>query len=173
MKTIYNCILAFLACFSLQSCLHDDTEIFEESAAKRLEATAENGKKVLEGASNGWLMHYYTGENYSGGVYTMLLKFKDGKVTVAGDVALAEPTERVTSSYTINNSQGPVLDFNAYNSILHQLATPTVSNINGEEADYEFVISEITTDSISLKGKKFGNRMSLVRIRFRGLDLFS
>ncbi len=164
MKTIHNCVLAFLACLSFQSCLHDDTKIFEDSAAQRLEATAENGKAVLEDASNGWLLHYCTGENYSGGVYTILLKFKDGKVTVAGDVALAEPAERAISSYTINNSQGPVLDFNTYNSILHQLGTPTVSDINGQEADYEFVITEIATDSISLKGKKFGNRMSLVRM---------
>lgn len=164
MKSIHTAIVCLLGALSLQSCLHDDKEFFSESAANRIESTVENATTLLESADNGWELHYYTGEDMSGGGFTFLMKFKGGKVTVAGDCALATSSERATSSYEINKNMGPVLAFNTYNSIFHVLGEPSYSNIEGEQGDWEFVITELTQDSIFVRGKKWGNSMVLTRV---------
>lgn len=104
MKHIFVAIVCLLGSMSLQSCLHDDKEFFDESAANRIESTIENTQKILESSENGWQLHYFTGKGMTGGGYTFLMKFANGKVTVAGDAAIADPTERVTSSYTVDRS---------------------------------------------------------------------
>ncbi len=163
-KNIYMAIACITAGLSLQSCLHDDKEFFDDSAANRIESTVENTQKILESAANGWQLHYYTGESYQGGGYTFLLKFQNGKVTVAGDPQLATSAERATSSYGVDRSMGPVLTFNTYNSILHQLGTPTYSDIQGQQGDWEFVVTKLTQDSIFVRGKKWGNNMVFTRL---------
>lgn len=164
MKKIFLAILGVVGGMSLQSCLHDDKEFFDDSAANRIESTVENTKKILESADNGWELQYYTGSQYSGGGYTLLLNFKNGKVTVGGDPALATSTERISSSYTVDRSMGPVITFNTYNSILHKLGTPNINNIEGEQADWEFVVTKLTEDSVFVKGKKWGNEMVFTRL---------
>lgn len=164
MKKIFLAILCVMAGMSLQSCLHDDKEFFDEPAANRIESTVENTQKLLESAENGWELQYYTGEGYTGGGYTFLLNFKNGKVTVAGDPEVATSTERATSSYAVDRSMGPVITFNTYNSILHALGTPTYDNIQGQQGDWEFVVTKLTEDSIFVKGKKWGNKMVFTRL---------
>ena len=164
MKKIYLAMLCATAGLSLQSCLHDDKEYFADSAANRIENTVENTQKILESAGNGWQLHYFTGESYTGGGYTFLLKFQNGKVTVAGDPQLATSAERATSSYGVDRSMGPVLTFNTYNSILHLLGTPTYNDIQGQQGDWEFVVTKLTQDSIYVRGKKWGNNMVFTRL---------
>ncbi len=164
MKKIYLATLLAVAGLCLQSCLHDDKEYFDTSAANRIESTVENTQKILESAGNGWQLQYYTGENYTGGGYTFLLKFQNGKVTVAGDPELAASSERATSSYGVDRSMGPVITFNTYNNILHLLGTPTYSNIQGEQGDWEFVVTRLTQDSVFVRGKKWGNNMVFTRV---------
>ena len=41
MKHIFVAIVCLLGSMSLQSCLHDDKEFFDESAANRIESTIE------------------------------------------------------------------------------------------------------------------------------------
>ena len=162
-KLLYTLAILF-AGFSIQSCsLHDDTDLFGQSAAERLEASVKADKELLESAANGWVLHYYAGENYSGGGYTFLCKFENGKVTVAGDIA-GNPSATARSSYDVIKDRGPVLTFNTYNEIMHQLAKPSQSDIDGEQGDYEFVIQETSNDSICLKGKKWGNKMVMTRM---------
>ena len=48
MKHIFVAIVCLLGSMSLQSCLHDDKEFFDESAANRIESTIENTQKILE-----------------------------------------------------------------------------------------------------------------------------
>ena len=153
--------MSFALCF-LASCTKDDAEIFPESAADRLDGTAENDIKILESATNGWELHYYTGTDYTGGGYTMLVKFKDGKVRVSADFAPADSV--AVSSYDVIKDQGPVLTFNTYNELLHVKANPSYSALEGEQADYEFVVQSVSNDTILLKGRKFGNHMEMIRM---------
>ena len=68
MKKIINSILIGAAVLGLSSCsLHDDTELFGEPAAERLEKAVAADKALLESASNGWELHLWTGKEYSAG----------------------------------------------------------------------------------------------------------
>ena len=75
MKHIFIAIVCLLGSMSLQSCLHDDKEFFDESAANRIESTVENTQKILESSENGWQLHYFTGKGMTGGGYTFLTPY--------------------------------------------------------------------------------------------------
>ena len=154
--------IAFVG-FFLQSCsLHDDKDVFDKSAAERIDEAIAYDKQILESASNGWKLVYYTGKEYTGGGYTYLCKFKDGDATVAGD--MSDGYKTATSSYDVIADQSTVLTFDTHNELMHKFATPTSSSIDGEQGDYEFVIQRVTNDSIYLKGKKWGNKMVMTRM---------
>lgn len=158
MKKIIYPIAIALTALSVASCsLHDDSDYFGQSAAERIDAAIEADKSLLESAPNGWKLIYYTGTEYTGGGYTYLCKFKDGRATVAGD--MSENYKTCTSSYNVISDQSAVLTFDTYNELMHKFATPTSSSIDGEQGDYEFLITKATPDSIVLKGKKWGNKM--------------
>lgn len=163
MKKIINSILIGAAVLGLSSCsLHDDTELFGEPAAERLEKAVAADKALLESASNGWELHLWTGKEYSAGGYTYFMKFANDKVTVSSDIAPA--TMKTTSSYDVISDQGPVLTVNTFNEIFHYLAQPSMDDDDGEQQDYEFVIMRTTNDSIYLRGKKWGNHMVMTRV---------
>lgn len=149
---------AVFGAMSLQSCLHDDTELFDEPAANRIENAVSKDMQVLQSAKNGWVLRYVAGQEYSGAGYTLIMKFgTNGKATVSSDDG--DPDKSATSSYTIDRSQGPVLSFNDYNEVLDKFAEVSINNVNGIEGDYEFVIQKASPDSVVLKGKKWGNKM--------------
>ena len=162
MKKILLGSAVALATLSLQSCLTDDKELFDESAANRIEAVVAADKQLLESATNGWQLHYFTGKEYTGGGYTMFVKFKDGKAYASSDIAPADSV--ATSSYDVIKDKGPVLTFNTENGIMHFLAQPYQDDVDGEQGDYEFVIMRTTNDSIFVQGKKWGNEMVFTRV---------
>lgn len=163
MKNIINSILIGTAVLGLSACsLHDDTELFGEPAAERLEKNVAADKTLLESAANGWELHMWTGKDYSGGGYTYFMKFANDKVTVSSDIASANM--KTTSSYDVISDQGPVLTVNTYNEVFHYLAEPSMDDDDGEQQDYEFVIMRTTNDSIYLRGKKWGNHMVMTRV---------
>lgn len=163
MKNIINSILIGTAVLGLSACsLHDDTELFGEPAAERLEKNVAADKTLLESAANGWELHLWTGKDYSGGGYTYFMKFANDKVTVSSDIAPANM--KTTSSYDVISDHGPVLTVNTYNEIFHYLAEPSMDDDDGEQQDYEFVIMRTTNDSIYLRGKKWGNHMVMTRV---------
>lgn len=161
MKKFLLYIMVVAGMVSLQSCLHDDKDLFDESAAERLEQATEDTKQILESSESGWALQYYLGEEYSGAGCTYLVKFKDGKADVSLD--LADPSEVSHSSYDVIKDQGPVLTFNTYNELMHKYAQP---NTNGttDGGDFEFMVMNVTNDVIDLKGRTTGNKMRLVRL---------
>lgn len=161
-KYLYKTLL-LLAVFSLSSCLHDNNELFEQSAAERLSSTISNEKKLLQDAPNGWVFHYFTGEDYTGFGVTHLVKFgKDGKVEAGGELTGGDETYR--SSYDIVASQGPVLTINSLNPVLHNFSAVTIDDVDGDQGDFEYVILNATPDTIQLKGLKWHNKMLMTRL---------
>lgn len=161
-KKIFHIAMLVIGMATLQSCLHDDNEIFDEPAAERLEKAASEAKAVLESAGSGWAMQYYLGEEYDGGGCTYLVKFKDGKADVSLDVA-GDASLVTHSSYDVIKDQGPVLTFNTYNELMHLFANP-YSDGTTDGGDFEFVIMDVTDSLIELKGRKTGNKMKLIRL---------
>lgn len=147
---------------SLQSCLHDDKELFSESAADRLEHATEETKQILESSQSGWALQYYLGSEYTGSGMTYMVKFKDGKADVTVDL-LGDPSNISHSSYDVVKDQGPVLTFNTFNQWMHYFANPnTDGTTNG--GDFEFMVMNVSNDVIELKGRTTGNKMRLVRL---------
>ena len=163
MKKIIFSIQILFVTLMLSSCLHDDNVVFDEPAAQRVEKAVEADKTLLESATNGWLLRLWTEENYEGGGYTYLMKFKDGKVTVASDIDYPQNTS--SSSYDVIKDMGPVLTVNTYNKIFHMLSSPSQMDDDGKGQDYEFLIQRTTNDSIFLEGKKFHNKMVMTRLK--------
>ena len=85
MRPTYIYILLGLLSFMLPSCLKDNKEIFDKPAAARIDALIAEEKALLEAAPKGWRMEYYAGRDYSGPGFTLLMKFENGHVTMAGD----------------------------------------------------------------------------------------
>lgn len=163
MKKIFLYLMLAAATFSIQSCLHDDEELFEESAAERIDKAVANARNILQSAPNGWHLEYYLGSEYSYGGYNFLVKFTEDRVYAAGEIA-GDNTMVTWSSYDVVKDQGPVLTINTYNEILHFLTQPYSDQVDGFEGDFEFVLLDVTPDRIELKGKKWGNHMVLTRM---------
>lgn len=171
MKKIFFYIMFAVAGLSLQSCLHDDDEIFDKSAAERINEAVANAKEVLTSSKEGWVMHYYVGQEYAYGGLNLAVKFTDGKVQMYNETAKNSDGsyKSVVSTYKITRDQGPVLAFDTYNDLLHVYGDPAgngPTDVDGWEADYEFVIMNISEDqnTITLKGKKFYNTIVLERL---------
>lgn len=161
MKKFLLYIMVLAGMMSMQSCLHDDKELFGESAADRLDHATEETRQILESSESGWALQYYLGDEYTGGGCTYLVKFKNGKADVSLDIA--DPSEVTHSSYDVIKDQGPVLTFNTYNALMHYFANPTTDGTT-DGGDFEFVIMNVTNDEIDLKGRTTGNKMKLVRL---------
>lgn len=155
-------IMGVISMLSFQSCLHDDKEVFDESAAERLEHATEETKQILESSTSGWAFQYYLGDEYTSGGCTYLVKFKDGKADVALDL-VDDPTDITHSSYDVVKDQGPVLTFNTYNEWMHYFANPN-SDGTTSGGDFEFSVMKISNDTIDLKGRTTGNKMRLIRL---------
>lgn len=171
MKKIFFYIMFAVAGLSLQSCLHDDDEIFDKSAAERINEAVANVKEVLTSSQEGWVMHYYVGQEYAYGGLNLAMKFTDGKVQMYNETAQNSDGsyKSVVSTYKITRDQGPVLAFDTYNDLLHVYGDPAGSgptDVDGWEADYEFVVMNISEDqnTITLQGKKFNNTIVLERL---------
>ena len=80
MKKAFLFILFALVGLGLTSCLHDNEEVFDNSAAERINIAVEKARTVLESAPNGWVLHYYRGAGYAFGGLDYTMKFINGKV---------------------------------------------------------------------------------------------
>lgn len=161
MKKILSLMALAMMIVSLQSCLHDDDEVFSESASVRIQKAVDEVKAKLTSSPNGWTMHYFTGEDYTGGGYNMLVRFDHNYAYVSADFAPADSVSR--STWDVKKDQGPVLTFDTHNELMHAKSEPSSGAIDGEEGDYEFVVLRMTEDSIFVRGKKWNNHMVMVR----------
>ncbi|MFA6701486.1 MAG: DUF4302 domain-containing protein [Dysgonamonadaceae bacterium] len=162
MKKIFN-IFYLLSALMLFSCTPEVEDLFDDSAANRVDAALEQHQDVLKGAKNGWLMEFYPEAQQSYGGYNLLVSFTDDKATFSGENA--DPEEKVASYYSLKQSAGPVLTFDSYNEIFHFYSNPDASvsglgsNGIGMGGDFEFLVMKATADSVILKGKKTGNKI--------------
>jgi hypothetical protein len=163
MKYIIYLLLPFL--LVMQSCVKDEANIFDDTAAARGQKAVETYRALLIGAENGWYLDYYPELDYSIGGYAMYWKFTaDGQVSVQCEVKTNLPANTADiSEFDVFMEQGPILSFNSYNKVLHYFSEPSSADVNGQEGDYEFIIMNADPDQILLKGKKHGTKMLLRR----------
>ncbi len=162
--------LAIMAVMTLAftGCAGEEDDIFDKTAAERLNESSAKYSARLEAQPNGWAMQYYPtyyDESPFGSGYLILMRFnKDFSVDVSMDNRFSNNIyAEATSSWEVIKDNGPVLSFNTYNSCMHAFSDPedipwTEDNEQSEGCggDYEFIIVDAPEDAsyMMLKGKK-------------------
>ncbi len=169
-----------LASVAFTSCDNEEDDIFEASAAERLEQYKTQYSDMFTSKGGKWVMEYFANDWEQG--YAMVLTFSgDGSVTVAGNNKWINGYKSETSLWRMISDNGPVLTFDSYNTVFHVFSTP--ENINGgpvndrnedidetgegHGGDYEFMVMGATDDSgntVRLKGKKRGYTILMHRL---------
>lgn len=173
-------ILSFFAIAAVvcgfSSCATEQENVFDKSAAERMDQALTDYTARLKDSKGGWIMEYYPNEEQdpvliavrfnADGSCTMGMNNKETSYVYLEDISL----------WQMIADNGPVLSFNTYNECLHTYATPDPNYIPstgvydgdgyGYEGDYEFnVIScEQDADHIMLKGKKRGTYIRMSRL---------
>ena len=146
----------------MTACAGEEEDLFDKSAAERLNEMSSVYAKRLEAQPAGWAMQYYYAPNEAG--YLLLADF-----SADHSVSLAMNNEFTSNKYMEERSvwdvitdNGPVLTFNTYNELLHLFSDPS-GDFGGDVGtglggDYEFIIVDAPEDGsyIMLKGKKRG-----------------
>ncbi|WP_343330957.1 DUF4302 domain-containing protein [Polaribacter staleyi] len=163
MKKYIKKSLAFLLLVVMATSCTDNTEemVFEESSSDRIQNAISEYKQLLTSSEKGWVIEYYAGEDQSYGGYNFVMKFNED---LTSDVLMELDFDTLESSmYNVIAAGGPVLSFDTYNAVTHYFATPSSANADGLEGDYEFFLLSSTENTITMKGRKFGNIIRMVK----------
>ena len=157
--------LALLVAVSVlfTSCSKEQEDFFDESASARMANTISKAKSILRNSEYGWEFEYYPDRDLSYGGLVYIVKFDSLDATVTCTLV---PDSTVTSYYKITNDNGPVLTFDTYNPLMHYFATPSSSEYEAKDGDFEFVIDQMTDDEIVLYGKRTRNTMYLRKLKY-------
>lgn len=173
----YACALVL----SLAACQNEEADIFDKSAAERLNEASELYAGRLTDCTDGWALEYYPNstsdyDNYVKGVgYLMLAQFgKDYSVRIGMNNSLTDSKyDEDLSSWQVITDMGAVLSFNTHNRLLHKFSDPedvagTATDETGKGflGDYEFVLVDVPEggDYVTLKGKKSKAYSRLTRL---------
>ena len=163
--------LSALAALALTACSNDGSEIFDQSAADRLEQYKKEYTEVLTADGGLWTMEYFSNPEEPG--YVFVMKFdKNGSVNISANHKwIGGSFKQEVSLWKMIADNGPVLSFNSYNTLFHIFSDPAditgdnaptgeFGDINetgyGHEGDYEFQFMEVSDDgqTVRLLGKK-------------------
>lgn len=159
-------ILTFAVVFA--SCVRVEGDLFEESAAIRLNKSISNLTDMLIESPNGWIMEYFPNVESSGVIFLVdFISTKEAKMATINPY-VKKYTE-ANGYWRIISDMGPVLTFDTYNDIFHIFSDP-VDPSTGESdgvglgGDYEFLIVSSSPEAFQLKGKKNGTNILLKKM---------
>jgi len=180
MNKIFSYSLAACTAITLAaSCKSEEDDIFDKSAAERLNEASQLYSERLCSSENGWSFEYYPNrttdaDEYAKGVgYLMMVKFNsDHSVLVGMNNAMSSAKYgEDTSVWEVITDMGAVLSFNTHNEMLHKFSDPESymgieATGKGMQGDYEFVIVDApeNAEHIMLKGKKRKTYNRLTRL---------
>ena len=176
----YIAMVVVFATVALAGCSQfQEDNLFDESAALRIEHNAEKLQNILVDAPNGWVLQYYTGRGISvfeG--FNLFAKFeRSGKVTLAGDHRFlrngnaGKYTEH-SSLYELIREDGLVLAFNTWNDVLTPFVDPVafwaapdilVKDGEGMQGDQNLVVKFMSENQIILRGERYDAEVRLVK----------
>lgn len=173
---IYGGLIAAFA-FFISSCTPEVENVFGETASHRVAQQQSDYYAILESQPQGWVLDFYPSDRIEGGVvYTAC--FKDGKVTMAceQDINNTDISKKytkgteITSAYQIISETGVLLTFDTYNPLFHYWSQPFKGHAKGYESDYEFTFISASTDSVVLRGKRYGNMLRMYPLQQAATD---
>ncbi|WP_297676355.1 DUF4302 domain-containing protein [uncultured Bacteroides sp.] len=171
MKKIYYMLFLLLTGVCFNACVSEEEDLFDKSAAERMNEAIANYKAILQDAPNGWVMEFYPSDRSMGG-YVYTAKFDNGKVDMASEVSLSSNSGEswpagtvVSSQYRVISEQSVILTFDTYNLLFHFFSEPKgSSDTDGYASDYEFIFMESSADRLVLRGKKYGNTLVMTKL---------
>lgn len=154
-------ISLFIVAGLFSSCAVDPDEVFDKTAAQRIEEQVAHVSNVLTSASNGWVMEYYPNEDQLYGGVNILVKFYDDNTVVMTNETASNVNATKASTYIINRSQAAVLSFDTYNEYICYYADPSITEGEGVrygfEGDLDFAVMSASPTEVVMKGTKTGN----------------
>lgn len=178
MKKLKYIGMAVCMVFCASACINEEEDLFNESAAQRMNKAVNTNSELLESSAEGWVMDFYPSDGSMGG-FTHTVVFKDGTASMTSEVTLSNSSTGeswpagtiVKSLYQVKAEQECLLTFDTYNLLFHFWSEPRGSDSpSGYQSDYEFAFKKVGNDTILLKGKKYGNRMQLIRLKEPAAD---
>lgn len=185
-NTIFHIFAAVVVLLSMSACSFEQDNLFDKSAAERLNEAKDLYTKAIAADGGTYVMEYWptmesTGpDSPSGQGYLLCMKFNaDGSVVIGANNSFTNNSyKQATSLWEVQTDLGAVLSFNSYNALFHCFSDPSsLVNVDGSYhatgmngmgvgGDYEFIITDITPDHsiITLKGKKNGTYSRLIRL---------
>lgn len=163
MKNKITIILLALLGLSVQSCLFQEDDLFDDSSANRATASVEELKSLLTSVPNGWRMEYYAGTDYSMGGINLLCRFDEQNATLMSEIGGKEIESgvEVSSLYKVTSEESTVLTFDSFNGLLHCFSEPVLMSNTNLEGDYEFVFRRQENSKIILEGRRYHNTIVL------------
>ena len=166
-------LVGLMALAALTACTYEEEDLFDQSAAQRLNASAKEYRDLLVSSQYGWAMEFWPNNGTMGG-YVFTVKFaEDGSVEMCSEEDITydgktyEPGDAFTSNYSVKSEQGTILTFDSYNPLFHKFSEPQgSSNVSGYNSDYEFVFMRTSEnrDTVYFRGKKYGQEMAMTRL---------
>lgn len=165
---------AFISCARFE-----EDDLFDESAALRVEHNAEKVADILTSAPQGWVMQYHTGTGiavFEG--FNIFARFdKSGKVTLASDHRYlrdgnAGNYTEASSLYELIREEGLVLAFNTWNDVLTPFVDPVsysaapdnlVKDGAGMAGDQNLVVTFISDDELIFRGERYSAEVRMVK----------
>ena len=153
---VKNTILYFLFLIPLlASCVNFTDDVFDRSAADRINESLATYRQLLTTQTNGWIMEYFPEKTQKYGGFNLYFRFETENVTVRSETGSA------ISTWSMGTDMGPTINFDTYNTILHYFSDPGLNVGAGYglsyEGDYEFFIESGSKDEFILRGKKTKN----------------
>lgn len=172
MNKILSITLLFGAALAFTACTGEEDDLFDKSAAERLDESKAVYTQRFAANGGKWVMEYYPTNGSAapqGKGYLMLLEFSSkGWVRIAMNNEMSDNKyQEDTSLWKVIADQGPVLSFCTYNANLHYFSDPAIYDTGlGYEGDYEFEIIDLQENAelAMLKGKKRGTYIRLTAL---------
>ena len=178
-KILFPIAFLLLTVVGFIGCSHEEDNLFDRSAAERLNEVSDAYTQRLAASKGGWVMEYYPYSNnedmLTGGGYLIMNRFHDnGAVyTLMKNKLTSNKILSDSSAFQVITDMGPVLTYNTYNKIYGVFtdhvdipSTDDDESGRGFRGDYEFIMVDVPEngDHIMLKGKKRGLYERLTRI---------
>ncbi len=176
MKKILSIFAIAAAVCGFSSCATEQEDLFDKSAAERMDQALSDYTTRLKDSKGGWIMEYYTQPMDRSHLIAVRFNADESCTMATIDDFFNNEYVEEQSIWQMIADNGPVLSFNTYNKCLHTFASPD-PNYNeysgvyegdgyGLEGDYEFMVikADAKADTIMLKGKKRATYNRLTRI---------
>ena len=169
-RRLFTILLIAAAAFSVQSCLFEQKELFDEAPSLRMNKTMELAQKTLIDSEYGWLIEIYPEGAQSYGGYAFICKFFDDQTVDVYSELTSNYAEPDNSYYKMTAENGPCIIFDTYNELMHFLSTPSSSAYQAYQGEFEFIFCDIQDDIIKVRGSKTGNTMYLRKLNEPAAD---